>query len=62
MVQLIFAEGIKTGKWMEANDNRYVPTKTNFASSSENKADGKSLESLLNLIFQPNKNRNNKRN
>ena len=47
-----FAEGIKTGKWMEANDNRYVPTKTNFASSSErNKADGKSLESLLNLIL-----------
>ena len=42
MVQLDFAEGIKTGKWMEANDNRYVPTKTNFASSSErNKADGK---------------------
>lgn len=47
----LFAEGIKTGKWMEAND-RYVPTKTNFASSSErNKADGKSLESLLNLIL-----------
>ena len=37
---------------MKANDNRYVPTKTNFASSSErNKADGKSLESLLNLIL-----------
>lgn len=47
----LFAEGIKSGKWMETND-RFTPSRTNFAGSSErNKADGQSLESLLNLIL-----------
>ncbi|EMG50798.1 MRP51 37S ribosomal protein MRP51 [Candida maltosa Xu316] len=49
-----FAEGIKSGKWMETN-NRYAPSNANLAGSSErNKADGQSLESLLNLILPTN--------
>ncbi|KAI5960529.1 MDM10 [Candida theae] len=47
----LFAEGIKTGKWSDA-DERYPTSGSSFANSSERvKADDESLESLLNLIL-----------
>ena len=47
----LFAEGIKTGNWSDA-DERYPTSGSSFGGSSERvRADDESLESLLNLIL-----------